>query len=90
MVAINRVSLFCETDHNGTECSVALLCRMKQLVNISLHANPFCLGCVVIYAATELHIYSLHTLYPMQILIVSVLIDKLYSINATALYEIAS
>ena len=35
------------------------------------------------------HIYALH-LYSMQILIVSVLTDKLYSNYATALYKLAS
>ena len=43
----------------------------------------------VIYAATELHIYSLH-LIPYADFNSDGLTDKLYSTYATALYKIAS
>ena len=48
---------------NGMECSVALLSGMEQLFNISLHKNSFVWDCGVIYAATELHIHSLHLIF---------------------------
>ena len=68
------------------ECFVALLSGMGQLFNISLHADCSCLG---LWSGLS-YISMLSILYSMQILIVSVLTDKLYSNYAIALYKIAN
>ena len=74
-------------ERNG---SVALLSGTEQFFTLVYMKTPLVWNCIVIYAATELHIYSLHLILYMQILIVSVLTDKPYSNYATALYEITS
>ena len=74
------------TEQNRTECSVALFSGMEQLFNISLNEKSSSLG---LWSDTYMQLLSyitiLSTLFSIQILMISVLTDKLYSNYATVL-----